>query len=117
MFYPRGPGRQWSWKGQKNKKSLPGRESFNSSLKREAGAAEARNESSVIGVSPFTQRWEPRTPQPGARPQSRGCLGVSLGLAPGRPVSHGPREGELLDGWMEVGSSPRCATCLTWGLG
>lgn len=36
------------------KKSLPGRESFSSYLKREAGAAKARNEPAVIGVSPFT---------------------------------------------------------------
>lgn len=34
MCYPRGQGRQWSWKGEK-KKLLPGRECFNCSFKRE----------------------------------------------------------------------------------
>lgn len=65
MFYPRGRGRQWSWKGQrKKKKSLPGRESFNSSFKREAGAARAQNGASVIGVSPFTWPQEAENPLP-----------------------------------------------------
>lgn len=72
MFYPRGRGRQWSWKGEK--KSLPGRESFNCSFKREAGAAKARKESSVIGVSLFTSPQE----KPRAAPTtiSRGHVGV-----------------------------------------
>lgn len=53
MFSPPGP-RQTVVLERTEKKSLPGRESFNSYLKREAGAAKARNESAVIGVSPFT---------------------------------------------------------------
>lgn len=61
MFYPWGQGRQWSWKGG-GKKLLPGRESFNCSFEREAGAAEARNESSVWGVSPSVSHGSSQTP-------------------------------------------------------
>lgn len=52
---------------ERRKKSLPGRESFNCSFKREAGAAKAQNEASVLGVLPSTQpQEEMRTPQAGA---------------------------------------------------
>lgn len=117
MFYPRGRGRQWSWKGER-KKSLPGRESFNCSFKREAGAAKAWNKSSVIGVSPFTQAQEKqRTPNHEHGPCSNGFSWSILCLAPGRLCGHLSRvlkEGEVWR-WPEgCGLGPSCATCLAW---
>lgn len=90
-----GPGKD------RKKKSLPGRESFNSSLKREAGAAKAQNESSVIGVSP------PRAPQPGAQPRSSSSPGSLPSLAPaGRTGIFGLLQaaGGRASGWLERGA-------------
>lgn len=64
---------------ERRKKSLPGRESFNCSFKKEVGAAKAQNKSSVIGVSPNTQPQE-RLSKPPATGTGHGAV-ASLGLA------------------------------------
>lgn len=69
---------------ERRKKSLPGRESFNCSFKREAGAAKAQNESSLGGSTIYSATGGAENPPS----MSTGhvvlvFLGASLSLAPG----------------------------------